>query len=141
MADDLPIPDGPTVPGHELSWSAHRSGGPGGQHVNTSSTAVRLKFALSRSVLHPAIKDRVRKAYGSYLNAEGDLLLVADTHRSQHRNLQASRDRLAKMLATCVRPPKQRRATRRTRGSVERRLTGKKQRSSTKKTRGKVRGD
>lgn len=133
MADDLPIPGGPTIPAGDLSYEFSRAGGPGGQHVNTTDTRVRLRFALARSsVLSPAVKARVVERNPGRVTDAGELVIVCDVHRSRGQNVEEVRARLASLIAECLRPPKVRRATQPTRGSQERRVEAKKKRSTTK---------
>lgn len=142
MADDLVIDDRVTIPGAELDLSFSRSGGPGGQHVNTTDTRVRLRWAMADSgVISGAAKQRFIDAHGSWVTVDGDVVITADTHRSQHRNVEEVLARLAQAVHACLRPPKPRRKTRPSRASQRRRVEGKKARSATKRMRGKVRDE
>jgi len=127
---------GVEVPDQELAWRFSRSGGPGGQSVNTADSRVELSLDVGRS---PAIPDRVRErllARLSHRLVDGVLTVAASEYRSQHRNRQAARARLAELLTEAsAPPPPRRRPTRPTRGSKERRLAGKKHRSQTKQLR------
>ncbi|WP_181312226.1 alternative ribosome rescue aminoacyl-tRNA hydrolase ArfB [Nocardioides campestrisoli] len=119
----------------ELSWRFSRSSGPGGQHVNTSDTRVELSWSLAETAaLTPAQKELAARRLGGRL-VDGTLTVASSTYRSQHRNREAARARLEELVAEAVVPPKARRRTRPTRGSVERRLGAKKRRSETKKSR------
>lgn len=124
---------GVEVPATELSWRFSRSGGPGGQSVNTSDSRVELSFDIGGS---PSLPDRVRDRLLGRLShrlVDGVLTIAASEYRSQHRNREAARSRLAALLTEASAPPApKRRPTRPTRGSKERRLAGKKQRSQTK---------
>lgn len=128
------------IPGSELQLKATRSGGPGGQHANTSATRVELTWNARTS---PSLSDRRRELILSRLSnridSEGTLRLVCDTHRSQHQNRKDVVDRFADLVAEALRPRKTRKKTRPTRASKERRLRAKKQRSEKKKLRGRVR--
>jgi len=140
MADDLPVDRRVTIPGRELSYSYSRSGGPGGQHVNTTDSRVRLVWEMSSSeVISSAAKARLTASHPSWVSNEGDVVLTADTHRSQHRNVDEARQRLAQAVYACLRPPKKRRPTKPTRSSQRRRVEKKKQKSRKKKLRGRVR--
>ena len=142
MAEDLPVDGRVTIPGQELRYTFSRSGGPGGQHVNTTDSRVRLVWSMSRSsVISSAAKARFTDAHPSWVSADGDVILTADTHRSQHRNVEEARQRLAQAVHACLRPPKRRRPTKPTRASQRRRVDTKKRKSQTKKLRGKVRRD
>lgn len=135
--DPLPISNRITIPADELSMTAARAGGPGGQHVNTSSTSVELRFdpATSR-VLNNNDKARIAERLAARLVAGGGVILIrARANRSQRRNLMDARERLAEMIRAALAPVKTRKATRPTRGSQERRLGAKKRRSATKRDR------
>jgi len=139
MDEPLTITDALVIPASDLSYEYSRSGGPGGQHVNTADTRVRLRFALDRcTVLSEAITQRVRGAYPGRLNAAGELTLTCDRNRSRHRNQLEVRERLCTMLRDHLRPPAKRKPTRPSRASKERRIVGKKRRGSVKKGRGRV---
>ena len=135
-SDDLPIDDRVTVPGWELVETFTPSGGPGGQHANRSSTRVELRFDVERSsVLSPAQKRRVGSRVGPVLK------VVSDDERSQARNREVARARLAAALSAALVPPRRRVATRPSRGSKERRLTAKREHSERKASRRKPRPD
>lgn len=141
IAGDLHVGDGLTVPAWELSEHFIRAGGPGGQHVNTSASAVQLRWNVERSSLPRAIKARFARLYRSRLTSEGDIVIEASNARSQARNRAEARRRLAEMIARAARPAKKRIRTRPTRASVQRRLKAKKQRGAVKALRGKVEGE
>jgi ribosome-associated protein len=123
------VPIGPD----ELHWRFSRSGGPGGQSVNTTDSRVELSFDVAGS---PSLPDRLRDRALARLGprlVDGVLTIAASEYRSQHRNREAARARLADLLeAATAPPPPRRRPTAPTRGSRERRLAGKKQRGQTK---------
>lgn len=135
---DLHITDGLSVPAWELAERFVHAGGPGGQHANTASTAVQLRWNVERSSLPGAVKARFRRLFRSRLTEDGDIVLEASRHRSQARNRVDARARLAEMIARAATPPKRRRRTRPTAGSVRRRLQAKKKRGDIKALRGKV---
>jgi len=142
MNDPLPIREGVEIPASDLSYSFSRSGGPGGQHVNTTDTRVRLRFALDRCSAIPAgVKARLREQHPGWLTTDGELVLTADSYRSRHRNIESARERLAQAIQAVWVPPKRRKKTRPSRGAVKRRLDAKKRRGSIKKNRGRVRDD
>ena len=124
---------GHTIPEAELAWRFSRSGGPGGQSVNTTDSRAELVFDLAGTPSLPAyLRDRALSRLGGRLR-EGRLSIVASEYRSQHRNREAARARLADLLEEALRPPAApRRPTRPTRGSRERRLAGKKRRGDVK---------
>ena len=125
-----------TVPEAELSWRFSRSGGPGGQSVNTSDSRAELSFDVERS---PSLTDLQRRRALERLASrlvDGVVTVAASEHRSQLQNREAAERRLAQLLREAVAPPPpQRRPTRPTKGSVERRLQEKKQRSEVKRGR------
>lgn len=124
---------GVEVPATELAWRFSRSGGPGGQSVNTADSRVELSFDVRGSVALPdQIRDRLLQRLSHRL-VDGVLTIAASEYRSQHRNREAARARLADLLTEAsAPPPPRRRPTRPTRGSKERRLAGKKRRGETK---------
>ena len=117
----------------ELRWRFSRASGPGGQNVNKTDARVELRFPLATTaMLPPLLKQRALARLGSRL-VDGELVVVVEEHRSQWRNRQAAVERLLALLRQAITPPPPpRRATRPTRGSVERRLVAKRQRSGRK---------
>jgi ribosome-associated protein len=136
VADDVRVTDRLTIPAAELSWRFSRSSGPGGQGVNTTDSRVELSWDLAGSELLPAaLRERALAQLGPRLVA-GVLTITASEHRSQLRNREAAAARLAALLAGAIAPPpRARRATRPSRGSVERRIAEKKRRGQTKRNR------
>jgi ribosome-associated protein len=132
---DLPVNGRVTIPGDELTERFSRSSGPGGQGVNTTDSRVELVWDLGVSALPAELLDRLRRRLGSRLT--GDTLAVtASERRSQLRNREAARERLAGLVARALEPPPPpRRATRPSRGATERRIESKKRRSATKRAR------
>lgn len=126
----------------ELTYRATRSGGPGGQHVNTSATRIELLWNVGAS---PSISDadraRIRKRLANRIDQSGVLRLVEGGSRSQHRNRQEVTERFARMLARALAKRKKRKKTRPGRAARERRLREKKHRSQIKKDRGPIRPD
>ena len=135
MPADLPVNARVTIPGDELTERFSRSSGPGGQGVNTTDSRVELVWDLGASTLPAELLDKLRRRLGSRL-AGNTLAVTASERRSQLRNREAARERLAGLLARALEPPPPpRRATRPSRGATERRLESKKRRSATKRTR------
>jgi len=133
----LDINDRVSIPLSELSFSASRSGGPGGQHVNTSSTRIELWWDLAAS---PSLDDesraRVASRLASRLVDEGRLLrLVSSGSRSQAQNRAEVIERFRSVLAAALREVKPRKRTRPTKASKEQRLQGKRHRGETKRQR------
>jgi len=115
------------LPEEELEVRFSRSGGPGGQHVNTSATRVEVLFDVEASAaLTNAEKGRIRRRLAGRLDAGGRLRVVAQDERSQTRNRALATERLAALLREALAPPPPpRRPTRPTRAAEERRLQGK----------------
>ncbi len=136
---DLVISPRLTVPARDLSWTASRASGPGGQNVNKVATKVTLRFDLRGTAsLTPAQKSRLRKLAGRRMDAQGCLLINAQAERSQRQNLERARAGLRKLIVQALIPPKARIDTRPTRASKRRRLEGKRRRGDQKKARGRV---
>jgi len=124
------------IPESEFDWQFARSSGPGGQHVNKTSTKAVLRWDVTHSPSLPeGVRARFLATYGTRVTLDGTLLLSSDQYRSQSRNIDDCMERLRTMLVAVLHPPKKRRATRPTRASKERRLTQKKQHGSKKKMR------
>lgn len=132
-----------TIQEWELSEQFTRSQGPGGQNVNKVSTAVELRFEAARSPHLPdQVKRRLRRLAGRRWTNEGAIIIVAQDSRSQSRNREIARDRLADLVRQAAVAPKRRIATRPTLGSQRRRLKAKAERGAIKVLRGAVdRGD
>lgn len=124
------------IPRDELSFRASRAGGPGGQHVNKSSTRIELLWSVRSSrALADAQRSRLMAKLATRLDGEGILRIVASDHRSQSRNRDAAEDRLARLVRVALTVPKPRRKTRPTRGGVEGRLRSKRVLSEKKRER------
>jgi ribosome-associated protein len=139
VSEDVRVNERLTIPAAELAWRFSRARGPGGQGVNTTDSRVELSWDLAGSpVLPPALKERAAERLGHRL-VQGVLTVVASEHRSQLRNREAAAARLGGLVASAIAPPPRvRRATRPSKGSVERRIAGKKRRGEVKRGR---RGD
>jgi len=126
----------------EIVESATRSGGAGGQHVNTTDSAVLLRFDVANSPGRPdAVKRRLAVLAGTRMTREGVLVLRSEGSRSQHLNRQEARERLIELIREATIVPKKRRPTRPTKASQTRRVDAKVKRSGVKAGRGRVRLD
>jgi len=133
---DHALPGGNRIPIDEIEEAASRSSGPGGQHVNTSSTRVSLRFSLRDSKgLTDEAKSRVMARLRSKLTRDGVLIVHADRHRSRQRNLDDAHSRLQELVETALYQAPTRRPTAPSRGARKRRLEDKRKRSDLKKQR------
>ncbi|MBC7629925.1 alternative ribosome rescue aminoacyl-tRNA hydrolase ArfB [Aeromicrobium sp.] len=124
-----------SLPESEMTWRFSRSSGAGGQHVNTTDTRVELIWSLTdTTALSPTQKELVAQRLSNRM-VDGTIVVVSSQYRSQHRNREAARVRLEDLVSHAIIPPKPRRATRPSRGSVQRRIDAKKRRSSLKQGR------
>jgi ribosome-associated protein len=129
------------IPLAEFEITFVRSGGPGGQNVNKVNSKAVLRWGLRTSTALPeAVRQRFLQKYAARLTNEGEVLLTSQRYRDAPRNAQDCLEKLRAMLLAVAIPPKRRRATRPTRGSVERRLKAKRRQSATKQHR-RIRGD
>ena len=136
MNENLRVNRSLAIPAAELDYRFSTSGGPGGQHANKVSTRVEVLWNVDRSsVLGPRQRDRIRSKLRHRIDSEGNLRLTSDAQRSQMRNREDARKRLAKLVADALVPPKRRVATKPHRTAVEKRLQAKKQRGELKRRR------
>jgi ribosome-associated protein len=120
----------------EIEESFVRSSGPGGQNVNKLSTAVQLRFNVRHSPSLPGgVRARLERLAGSRLTRDGELVIIAQSHRTQVRNRQDALDRLLELIRRAAVAPIKRRPTRPTKASRERRIEGKKRRGGIKQQR------
>ena len=137
--DGLQVTSSVTIPDDELSWRFSRSSGPGGQHVNTTDSQVELRWDLgSTGVLSEPLRERARARLAKRL-VDDTVIISASEYRSQHRNREAAKQRLADLVRDAIAPPPPaRRPTRPSRASKERRLASKRRRSDLKQSRRKT---
>jgi ribosome-associated protein len=124
--DDLVTSRGLRVPAAAIRWWASRSGGPGGQHANTSDTQVTVELDLEAAELPEGVTSRLRAAHGDAVRAS------SSDSRSQYRNRQLARKRLADLVDGAAKPLARRRPTKPSRGAKRRRLEAKRQQSEKK---------
>ena len=138
MPELLQVTETIAVPRSELVYRASRSGGAGGQHVNTSSTRIELLWDYQRSAaLDEAQKERVRAKLAARIDSDGMVRVVSGNRRSQLQNRVAAEERLAQLVRAAMHVPRKRRKTAPTKASREKRLEGKKLQSTKKANRRK----
>lgn len=137
MAAPLLLRSGLAIPADELEVRTARSSGPGGQNVNKVESKVELRFAIGRTrVLRADVVARLRVLAGNRCTVDGELVITCQESRDQWQNMAGARAKLAELIERALIPPVPRRKTRPTKGSVRRRLEGKRRTSEKKKTRG-----
>ena len=124
------------IPLAEFEITFARSSGPGGQNVNKVNSKAVLRWAPVRSPSLPeAVRERFLQKYAHRLTSEGELLVTGQCYRDAPRNARDCLEKVRVMLLDVLHAPKRRRATRPTRGSVERRLQGKRRKAAAKQNR------
>lgn len=138
MESGLVVRSGVVIPEAELGWRFSRSSGPGGQSVNTTDSRVELSFDVAgTTAFNEVLRERALERLSSRL-VDGVLTVTASEQRSQWRNREAARTRLASILRDAIAaPPRKRRPTRPSKNAVRRRLDEKKRRGETKRLRGR----
>ncbi len=131
--DALVVNERVAIPRSELMYRASRSGGPGGQHVNTSSTRIELLWDFARSrALDDAARARLAEKLAARLDADGKVRVVASDRRSQQQNRAAADERLAELVRRALTVPKARKKTKPSRAAKEKRLAEKRHRAERK---------
>jgi ribosome-associated protein len=126
----------------EIQETFVRAAGPGGQHVNTTSSAVQLRFDVRHSPSLPDdVRQRLERLAGRRLTRDGVLVLMAQGERSQKRNREEALGRLVDLIRAAARPPVPRKKTKPPKASKRRRLDDKKRQGTTKSLRAKPSGD
>jgi len=134
----LRIAGGLSIDPAEIQESFVRAAGPGGQHVNTTSTAVQLRFDVRHSPSLPeAVRQRLERLAGRRLTRDGVIVLVAQGQRSQLRNREEALARLIDLIREAARPPVPRKKTKPTKASKRRRVDDKKRHGAIKSLRRK----
>lgn len=130
------INDSVSLPEDEVTLSAVRAQGAGGQHVNKVSSAIDLQFDSQGSSLPQHYKEALLQYRDRRISSDGTVRIKAQRHRSQQRNREEALERLAELIRNAWRPQKQRHATKPSRRARQRRMDGKTRRGQIKKLRG-----
>jgi len=139
---DLEVRPGFVIPAAEIVELASRSSGPGGQHVNKSSTRVTLKWRLTTSrIVSPTARGLLLDRLGSRLTSRGELIVNADRERSRERNREAARRRMLELLRDALHERAPRHDTRPSRGARARGRAERERHSTLKRSRTRVRRD
>jgi ribosome-associated protein len=134
----IPVTPHISLDEEEIKERFVRASGPGGQHVNKTSTAVELRFDVRASPSLPEdVKARLERLAGTRLTGEGVIVIFAQTHSAQQRNREEALNRLLDLIRKAAIRPKSRRPTRPTFASKQKRLEGKTRRAGVKSARGR----
>jgi ribosome-associated protein len=132
----IELAPGVRVPEAAIEFAYSRSGGPGGQNVNKVSTRCQMRIAIGAIPIHSEARDRLREAAGRYLTTADELVIDSESERSQSGNRAGCLAKLRELIVRAKVRPKTRRATKPSRGSIERRIGEKKRTGERKKNRG-----
>lgn len=136
VRDGIQVSPDLEIPRSELDYRATRAGGPGGQHVNKTSSRIELTWNVESSrAITEEQRSRLRDKLGGRMDAGGSIRIVASDSRSQSQNREEADRRLAELVRRALIVPKKRRKTRPTRSSVEARLRSKREASEKKRER------
>jgi len=136
---DLPVRGRLVIPAEEIREAATRSSGPGGQHVNKTSTRVTLRWNVTASTcLSAGQRSRLREKLGTRLTGRGDLVVNSDRTRSRARNREFARARIVEIVSNALARQRPRKPTRPTKASRVRRRSEKVHRGKVKRTRRRV---
>jgi ribosome-associated protein len=142
MAEPIRVSTDVRIPAAALSFRAVRSSGPGGQNVNKVSSKVELRVDLDRIVgLTEAARARLEALTVGSRTVDGLLLIISQRTRDQHRNREDAREKVRRLVARALIPPRPRRPTQPTQASRERRLAAKRHQAARKRDRARVRGE
>ena len=127
------------IPPSAITWKFVRSRGPGGQNVNKVATAVECRLNLNEAGIDSGVCERLKALAASRVTAAGDIVIFADTHRTQQRNREAALERLGALIEQARQAPKRRIPTAPSPGAKARRRDDKRRRAGIKELRGRLR--
>ena len=138
MSDGLSISNGIIIPEHEIEITTSRGGGPGGQHVNKTSTRITVRWNLFAShAISDEQKARIAEKLAASITTEGDIIVHNNSSRSQDHNKKEALAQLAHKISKALHVPKKRMKTRVSQAAKEKRLQSKKLHSEAKRMRSK----